>query len=60
VVLNGMLRVKHREGTMDVHAGQAIITHFGEWVQYSTPTGAEYIAICFPAFSPASVHRDPH
>ena len=58
IVLKGMLRVKHREGTMDVHAGQAIITHLGEWVQYSTPEGAEYIAVCFPAFSPATVHRD--
>jgi ethanolamine utilization protein EutQ (cupin superfamily) len=58
VVLNGMLRVKHREGTVDVHAGQAIITHLGEWVQYSTPEGAEYIAICFPAFSSGLVRRD--
>jgi hypothetical protein len=60
VVLKGMLRVKHREGSIDVHAGQAIITHLGEWVQYSTPEGAEYIAVCFPAFSPAMVHRDSH
>jgi len=58
VVLKGMLRVKHREGTIDVQAGQAILTHFGEWVQYSTPEGAEYIAVCFPAFSPGGVHRD--
>ena len=61
VVLKGMLRVKHREGELDVHAGQAIIAHSGEWIQYSTPEegGAEYIAICLPAFSPDTVHRDP-
>lgn len=60
VVLRGMLRVRHKEGSIDVRAGQAIITHKGEWVQYSTPEpeGAEYIAICLPAFSPATVHRD--
>ena len=60
VVLRGMLRVQHKEGSIDVRAGQAIITHKGEWVQYSTPEpdGAEYIAICLPAFSPATVHRD--
>lgn len=60
VVLHGLLRVKHGGGTIDVHPGQAIITHRGEWVQYSTPEaeGAEYIAICLPAFSVESVHRD--
>lgn len=60
VVLKGLLRVKHKGGTMDVRAGQAVVTHRGEWVQYSTPEadGAEYIAVCIPAFSPATVHRD--
>ncbi len=60
VVLRGMLRVNHKEGTTDVHAGQAIITRAGEWVQYSTPgdEGAEYIAVCNPAFSPDTVNRD--
>jgi hypothetical protein len=60
VVLRGILRVEHTAGSMDVHAGQAVITHSGEWVRYSTPDagGAEYIAVCLPAFSPATVHRD--
>lgn len=60
IVLKGMLRVKHKDGAIDVKAGQAIITHAGEWVQYSTPSdeGAEYIAVCLPAFSPTTVHRD--
>lgn len=60
VVLRGMLRVTTREGTIDVRAGEAVIANRGEWVQYSTPTaeGAEYIAVCVPAFSPESVHRD--
>jgi mannose-6-phosphate isomerase-like protein (cupin superfamily) len=60
VVLRGMLRVKHEGGTLDVRAGQAVITHPGEWVQYSTPEpgGAEYIAVCVPAFSPETVDRD--
>ena len=60
IVLNGMLRVEHRHGTIDVAAGQAVITHKGEWVRYSTPgaEGAEYIAVCVPAFSPDTVHRD--
>jgi hypothetical protein len=55
-----MLRVQHGEGTRDVRAGQAVITHKGEWVKYSSPEpqGAEYIAVCLPAFSPATVHRD--
>jgi mannose-6-phosphate isomerase-like protein (cupin superfamily) len=60
VVLRGTLRVQHQDGQMDVAAGQAIITHRGEWVRYSSPLagGAEYIAICLPAFSPDTVHRD--
>ena len=60
VVLRGMLRVEHRAGSMDVHAGEAVIAHPGEWVRYSTPTeeGAEYIAVCLPAFSMKTVHRD--
>ncbi len=58
VVLKGMLRVTHSSGSIDVHAGQAVITHRGEWIQYSTPEGAEYIAVCVPAFSPETAHRD--
>jgi ethanolamine utilization protein EutQ (cupin superfamily) len=53
-----MLRVKHEGGEMDVAAGQAVIAHRGEWVQYSTPGGAEYIAVCLPAFSLEAVRRD--
>jgi mannose-6-phosphate isomerase-like protein (cupin superfamily) len=60
VVLRGSLHVQLKDRAFDVAAGQAIITHGGEWVQYSTPgpEGAEYIAVCLPAFSPATVHRD--
>lgn len=58
VVLKGFVRVTHKGGHIDVKPGQAVITHKGEWVQYSTPEGAEYIAICVPAFSPDKVHRD--
>lgn len=60
VVLRGELVVESRDGTLTVGAGQAVITRGGEWVRYSTPSdaGAEYIAICLPAFSPATVHRD--
>src|SRR5258708_15301142 len=60
VVLGGTLRVEHRGGSMDVHAGQAVIAHSGEWVRYSTPEveGAEYIAVCLPAFALDAVHRD--
>lgn len=60
VVLKGMVRVTTHEGVVDVHAGQAVQTRKGEWVQYSTPgpEGAEYIAVCLPAFLPESVHRD--
>jgi mannose-6-phosphate isomerase-like protein (cupin superfamily) len=60
VVLRGMLRVEHDGGALDVRAGQAVVAAPGEWVRYSTPEadGAEYIAVCLPAFSPTSVHRD--
>lgn len=61
VVLAGLVRVETRAETLDVAAGQAIVTEPGEWVRYSTPEpgGAEYVAICLPAFSPDLVHRDP-
>jgi quercetin dioxygenase-like cupin family protein len=60
VVLRGALRVEHEGGAIEVRAGQAIVTAPGEWVRYSTPDegGAEYVAICLPAFSPDTVHRD--
>jgi ethanolamine utilization protein EutQ len=60
VVLKGTLHVRHEQGEMNVSAGQAVITHRGEWIQYSTPIegGAEYIAVCLPAFSMETVHRD--
>lgn len=58
LVLKGLLRVTHSSGSLDIHSGQAVIAHKGEWIQYSTPEGAEYIAICVPAFSPETVHRD--
>jgi quercetin dioxygenase-like cupin family protein len=60
LVLRGLLRVRTRDETFDVRAGQAVITRGGEWVQYSTPEedGAEYVAVCLPAFSPETVHRD--
>jgi mannose-6-phosphate isomerase-like protein (cupin superfamily) len=60
VVLRGMVRVDHEHGSLEVHPGQAVVTAPGEWVRYSTPgpDGAEYIAVCMPAFSPATVHRD--
>jgi quercetin dioxygenase-like cupin family protein len=60
IVLRGLLRVEHQGGWLDVSAGQAVIAHAGEWVRYSTPheDGAEYIAVCVPAFSMDSVHRD--
>jgi mannose-6-phosphate isomerase-like protein (cupin superfamily) len=60
VVLQGMLRVDHEGGALDVRAGQAVVAAPGEWVRYSSPEpgGAEYVAICLPAFSPATVHRD--
>ena len=61
VVLRGVVRVEHEGGTLDVTAGQAVIASAGEWIRYSTPgdDGAEYMAVCLPAFSPESVHRDP-
>ncbi|MGC2446495.1 MAG: cupin domain-containing protein [Candidatus Sulfotelmatobacter sp.] len=60
IVLKGMLRVEHKDGVLDVRAGQAVIAHAGEWIRYSTPgeEGAEYIAVCIPAFSMDTVHRD--
>ena len=60
VVLAGRLRVEHRDGVIEVAAGQAVVVRGGEWVRYSTPdsSGAEYIAICLPAFSLDTVHRD--
>jgi mannose-6-phosphate isomerase-like protein (cupin superfamily) len=60
VVLRGTLRVEHSNGVTDVDAGQALIAYAGEWVRYSTPgpNGAEYIAVCQPAFSADTVHRD--
>lgn len=60
VVLKGVLRVQHEKGSLDVKAGQAVVAQKGEWVRYSTPfpEGAEYIAVCLPAFSMESVHRD--
>jgi ethanolamine utilization protein EutQ len=60
IVLKGTLRVEHKGGSLDVRAGQAVIAHAGEWVRYSTPgeDGAEYIAVCLPAFSMDTVHRD--
>lgn len=60
VVLEGVLRVEYQGGEITVRSGQAVITHTGEWVRYSTPEpeGAQYIAVCLPAFSMATVRRD--
>ena len=60
VVLRGALKVEHEGGALVVRAGEAVVTKPGEWVRYSTPEpgGAEYVAVCLPAFSPATVHRD--
>ena len=58
IVLRGALQVATKSGAFEVKAGQAVIAQKGEWVQYSTPAGAEYIAVCVPAFSPETVHRD--
>jgi mannose-6-phosphate isomerase-like protein (cupin superfamily) len=60
VVLRGVVRVEHEAGVLDVRQGQAVVTAPGEWIRYSTPEagGAEYVAICLPAFSPDTVHRD--
>jgi mannose-6-phosphate isomerase-like protein (cupin superfamily) len=60
VVLRGCLRVEHEGGALDVRAGQAVVAEPGEWVRYGSPEpgGAEYVAVCLPAFSPDTVHRD--
>ena len=60
VVLKGLLRVAHRDGVLDVRAGQAVLVRRGEWVRYETPEpdGAEYVAVCLPAFALETVHRD--
>jgi len=60
VVLRGTLHVEHEDGVLCVHAGQAVVTRPGEWIRYSSPEpgGAEYVAVCLPAFSPETVHRD--
>lgn len=58
LVLNGTMRVEHEGGVVEVNAGQAVVTEPGEWIRYSTPLGCEYVAICLPAFSPSTVHRD--
>ena len=60
VVLRGMLRVEHEGGVLDVREGQMVVAKAGEWIRYRTPEpgGADYIAVCVPAFSPATVHRD--
>jgi mannose-6-phosphate isomerase-like protein (cupin superfamily) len=58
VVLDGALRVESEDSELEVRAGQGVLARAGEWVRYSTPEGAEYIAVCVPAFSPDSVHRD--
>lgn len=61
LVLDGMVRVEHEGGALEVRAGQAVITEPGEWIRYSTPEpgGAQYVAVCLPAFAPETVHRDP-
>jgi len=59
VVLEGALRVEHDGGELEVAAGQAVLVRAGEWVRYSTPGGAHYVAVCLPAFAPDTVHRDP-
>ena len=58
VVVGGALHVETRDGTLVVRAGQGVLARAGEWVRYSTPEGAEYVAVCLPAFSPDTVHRD--
>ncbi len=58
VVLEGSLRVEDEDGALDVEAGQAVLVRAGEWMRYSTPQGASYVAVCLPAFSPDTVHRD--
>ncbi len=61
VVLRGMVRVEHERGALEVRAGQAVVSQPGEWIRYSSPEpgGAEYVAICLPAFAPDIAHRDP-
>ena len=61
LVLRGLIRVEHETGTIDVRAGQSVVTDPGEWVRYASPEpgGAEYVAVCVPAFGPDTVHRDP-
>ena len=61
VVLRGMLRVEHEAGVLELRAGEAVVATPGEWVRYGSPEpgGAEYLAVCLPAFSPDTVHRDP-
>jgi mannose-6-phosphate isomerase-like protein (cupin superfamily) len=59
VVLEGTLVVEHEAGELHVKAGQAVLARAGEWVRYGTPQGARYVALCLPAFSPDTVHRDP-
>ena len=60
LVLDGMLRIQFKDGQIDVQAGQAVIVSAGEWIQYGSPNpgGATYVAVCLPAFSPQTVHRD--
>ena len=61
LVLEGMVRVEHEGGVLDVRAGQAVVAQPGEWVRYNSPEpgGADYVAVCTPAFSPETVNRDP-
>ncbi len=58
LVLEGVVKVEHEDGELEVAAGQAVLARAGEWVRYSTPEGAKYVAVCLPAFSPDTVHRD--
>ena len=58
LVLDGVLHVEHEGGTLEVAAGQAVMAPAGEWVRYATPAGAEYVAVCLPAFAPGLAHRD--
>ena len=58
LVLDGALEVRHGDGVLTVGAGEAVVAPAGEWVQYATPNGAKYVAVCIPAFSPGAVHRD--
>ena len=58
LVLGGAVRVEHERGELEVRPGQAVLARAGEWIRYSTPEGAEYVAVCLPAFSPDTVHRD--